>query len=67
MSEEGVDERPRMYGRATTTEGEVEITVQGSADETAEDIADAFDKRVEKMVRAQGELPEEEISQEGFD
>lgn len=67
MSDNDADKRPRMYGRACTTDGEVEVTVKGGEGETVEDIEGEFDDAVDRMVTAQGQLPDEELPERGFE
>jgi len=45
------DKRPRIYMRSSTTEGEVEVTVQGAEGETVADCSDVADERFRHAVR----------------
>lgn len=50
------DKRPRIYGLANTTYGQIEVTVVGSEGETSADLEDRFDERVDKLAATQREL-----------
>lgn len=48
------DKRPHIYGAAT--EDGVELTVKGAEGETADDISDTFDDKLDKLSDAQAGL-----------
>ena len=64
--ENDADKRPRMFGRVVSTEGEIEVTVQGGEGETSEDIEDRFHAAVCQLISAQDELPNEIEDERGF-
>ena len=61
------DKRPRVYGRSSTPDGEVEVTVEGAEGETSDDLEDQFQDAVDTMVDSQGDLCEEGSDAKGFE
>lgn len=71
MSEEenhdnDADKRPRMYARATSKYGQIEVTVQGGEGEEVEDLEEPLEKAVEKMSNKQKEITEERTTDQGI-
>lgn len=56
------DKRPRMYARATSKFGQIEVTVQGGEGEKVEDLEDPFEEAVETMSDKQEEITEEQTT-----
>ena len=54
------DKRPRIYTKAETPYGSIELTVQGSEGESTEDIEETFDEKLRSVVAAQGDLEQGE-------
>ena len=67
MGDNDADKRPRMYGQAVAENGKIEVTVKGGEGETTDDIEGKFERAVERMLETQGQLPEEEPPEEGFE
>lgn len=65
MSDNGSDERPRVYMRASTPDGEVEVTVQGAKGESTADVKDVAENRFDHAVDRQGDLVEDEPDGKG--
>lgn len=53
---EWADSRPRVYKRAASKHGEVEVTVEGAEGETFDDIAEEAQEQFEDAVRGQEKL-----------
>lgn len=53
------DKRPRMYGKVATSDGSVELTVQGSEGEESEDLSEPFEENLQTLLSAADDLDEE--------
>lgn len=58
------DKRPRIYGRTSTPDGEVEFTVQGAEGETSEDVRETAEETLTNLVDSQEELADEDEHEE---
>jgi len=50
------DKRPYLHTNFETPYGAVELTVEGSEGETAQDLSELFDDKLETVVAKQNEL-----------
>lgn len=61
------DKRPYLYTNFETPYGCVELTVEGAEGETASELSDLFDEKLDKVVRKQNELAGENDSKTGVE
>jgi len=60
MSENNdADKRPRMYGKVATSDGVVEVTVQGAEGEESDYLSEPFEENLQKLLGAADDIKED--------